>query len=646
MAGGSSNPASRAAVAVTTGEASGATVRGDRAGTGPGRAGEARWLLPAAVVAVAAIPPLVALIALRTPRWYPIFDMALIETAVRDVASGHPPLLGLVGRFGDFAVPGHHPGALGYYALWPFYAAAGGSSWALRFSSFVLTALAFASVGWIASRRGGRTLVVGVAALLALLVATYPAFLPVEPWNPYEPVFWWPVVLLGVWSVLEDDLAVLPLTVFAASLCAETHISYVGLAGGLGAVTAGVLATRAVRRRSDRRQMGRLAAWGGASLALGVVLWIPPVAQQLFGTHPNLSIIWHDFARPPSAALGWRRGAELLLANMNPVRFLDGRAGLVFGGPRLPGGALVVAWAATVVAARPLRDRRPLRLHAVVGAALLLGLMSARSVHGLAYPYLFLWAWPLAALMILAGGWTVAARWRAVSTSGRGVRLDRLDRIAPALAAAALVAFTGVATARAATVETGTERASAALGGVVRPTVATLEGSHRPGYGRAGRYLVTWTDTMSVNGQGWGLVNELLREGLDVGVPAGYSAMLPGNRTRTRSEATALVHLSVGPDIRTWRSCPGAREIALHDPRTAADRAEARRLTARAQARLREVGAADLAPGVETSILTLGLNPRVPADVHADLVRIVARGFPLAVFAASPDVACPGPTGG
>ncbi len=278
---------------------------------------------------------------------------------------------------------------------------------------------------------------VGVAALLALLVATYPAFLPVEPWNPYEPVFWWPVVLLGVWSVLEDDLAVLPLTVFAASLCAETHISYVGLAGVLGAVTAGVLATRAVRRRSDRRQMGRLAAWGGASLALGVVLWIPPVAQQLFGTHPNLSIIWHDFARPPSAALGWRRGAELLLANMNPVRFLDGRAGLVFGGPRLPGGALVVAWAATVVAARPLRDRRPLRLHAVVGAALLLGLMSARSVHGLAYPYLFLWAWPLAALMILAG----AGRWRPggarLHLRPRG-RLDRLDRIAPALAAAAL----------------------------------------------------------------------------------------------------------------------------------------------------------------------------------------------------------------
>ena len=51
-------------------------------------------------------------------------------------------------------------------------------------------------------------------------------------------------------SVLCDDLVVLPVAVFAGSLCAQAHVAYVGLVVGLSALVLGTLAARV--RRSDR----------------------------------------------------------------------------------------------------------------------------------------------------------------------------------------------------------------------------------------------------------------------------------------------------------------------------------------------------------------------------------------------------------
>ena len=61
--------------------------------------------LPAGVViaflvALLALPLVVALVALRHPHWYPLLDMAQTEIRVRDVTSAHPPLIGLAGRIG------------------------------------------------------------------------------------------------------------------------------------------------------------------------------------------------------------------------------------------------------------------------------------------------------------------------------------------------------------------------------------------------------------------------------------------------------------------------------------------------------------------------------------------------------------------
>ena len=77
-------------------------------------------LIGAGLLALLALPLIVALAVLAQKRWYPILDLAMTEIRVRDVASSHPPLIGLVGRIGPLGRQGSHPGPMSFWALrWP-----------------------------------------------------------------------------------------------------------------------------------------------------------------------------------------------------------------------------------------------------------------------------------------------------------------------------------------------------------------------------------------------------------------------------------------------------------------------------------------------------------------------------------------------
>ena len=149
-----------------------------------------------------AVPMVVALVVLRHPRWYPLLDLAWTEMRLRDVWSAHPPLLGLAGRIGPFGHQGSHPGPISFYALWPFYQLFGASSWAMEAASVALHVVAIGVMLWIANRRGGLRLVLGLAAVLAVLLRALGAVFLTQAWNPYLPVLWWLVFLLAVWAVL------------------------------------------------------------------------------------------------------------------------------------------------------------------------------------------------------------------------------------------------------------------------------------------------------------------------------------------------------------------------------------------------------------------------------------------------------------
>ena len=229
---------------------------------GPRSGDRTRWIL-LALIAVLVLPLVVAAVALRTPRWYPVLDLAMTELRLRDVFTSHTPLIGLPGRIGRFPEQGSHPGPMSFYALWPTWKLFGSSAWGMQVGALVLNAVCVSAAVVIANRRGGLRLAVAVAALLALLLNGYGISTLAEPWNPYMPLLWWVVTLLAVWSVLCGDVVLLPVAVVAASMAAQTHVPYLGLCLGVGAVA--VVSLVLQWRRGERRP--EIRRWGLVALA-------------------------------------------------------------------------------------------------------------------------------------------------------------------------------------------------------------------------------------------------------------------------------------------------------------------------------------------------------------------------------------------
>src|SRR5947209_5324299 len=265
--------------------------------------------LIAALVAVLSIPLVIALVVLHEPRWYPLLDWAQTEIRVRDVISSHPPLIGLAGRIGPFGVNGgSHPGPLSFYALWPFWRLFGASAYGLQVGNVALDIAAIGLSLWIAFRRGGAALALSIAVVLAVLMRAYGPFMLTSPWNPYLPVLWWFVFLLAAWSLLAADFAMLPVAAFAGSFCVQTHISYLGLVGGLGVLVLGTITYSLFRRRYDPVSRRKLRRWGAVAVGLFVVFWTPPVIDQAVHSPGNITVIREYFGSPPDPPIGLRDG--------------------------------------------------------------------------------------------------------------------------------------------------------------------------------------------------------------------------------------------------------------------------------------------------------------------------------------------------
>jgi hypothetical protein len=591
-----------------------------------------------------AVPLVVGLAVLAEPRWFPVLDMAQTELRVRDVASRHIPLIGLAGRIGPIGDQGSHPGPLSFWLLWPPYQLFGASAWALLGAAATLHTVAVGACLWVASRRRGLALVLGLGLVLALLLRAYTAHVLLEPWNPYMPVTWWVLYLLALWAVLDGDAPMLPVAVVAGSFGAQTHVPYVGPVAGLAALTVVLLAWRAWRGRrdEDRAPMRRLGRWSLVAAVLAVALWTAPVVDELGSDRGNISRLADHFATPPEESIGLGEGAELLLRHLNPWRIVD--VDLVssrFAEPSvLPGLALLVAWGVAVVLAWRLRSTLLLRLHLVLGAALVITGITMSRIFGYVWFYLSFYAWGLTALVVLATVWTlleaVAARRRA---SGAPVprRAVRAGGIALVGATALSTLVFGLA---ARDTEITDTRESEQLGEVVPPTLAALERPDVLGGGKDGRYLVDFTiDPIAIGSQGFGLVNELERAGYDVGLPELHWAGGTRHRVREPSEVTGILHLAVGGAIAELEARPELEEVARADTRSRAEQAESDRLAPELEAELQAAGLDDLAQDVDRLLFAVALDPRLPAAAHAKALRLMELGLPIAVFLGPPEPA-------
>jgi hypothetical protein len=616
------------------------------------------------------IPLAMALGVLHHPRWYPLLDLAQTEMRVRDVGSGHPPLVGLAGRLVGYGVSGSHPGPLSFYSLFPFYKLFGSSAWALEVAAASLNLIAMGLAIWMGHRRGGLYGALGMAAALALLGRAYGADWLTEPWNPYMPMLWWTVFLMAAWSILCDDLAMLPVAVFAGTFCMQTHIPYTGMVGGMGVlVIAATVVTHWAHRRdspedkSARRR--RLLRWALPSVALLGALWVPPIYDQMTRDPGNLAIIKENFVHPPEVeqedgtrapepTVGVTTATKTLLANLDVTTLVRGgqRDNEADTGVNVLGLGLLAVWAAAAVVAWRKGYDQVLRLHLVVAAALVFGLFSISRILGFLWYYLVLWSWGTMTLAVVATIWTAAlfvgerARGTIPADTGdeanaRETGTQRADRqelrlVATAGLGAVLVAATASFTYDAAHTEFPADRESRSLRHIAPVVVDALDSGELPGGGRDGRYLVVWDeDALAIGSQGYGFLNELERQGFDVGVRRAHATGSVPHRVRAPEDATASVNYVIGQaNIDRWRSDPAAVEVTFFEPRTPSQLERFDELHAEVVAGLTDAGLNDLVTLLDNKLFLVGLDPRTPSDLADKVGQMMDLGLPTAVFVA------------
>jgi hypothetical protein len=612
--------------------------RGAADGTSPTRSGARTWWVIALLVALLAIPLVVALAVLSRPHWYPLLDLAQTEMRVRDVASVHTPLIGLPGRIKGYPNQGSHPGPISFYALWPFYHLFGNGAFGLEAASASLHLVAIAIALLIARRRGGTAFVLGVAAALSLLYASYGGALLTQAWNPFMPVSWWVVFLLAVWSVACDDLAMLPIAVAAGTFCMQTHLPYLGLAGVMLIATFVFIGVSLWRNRDDAAARGKALRWGAASIVLGVVLWLPPIIQQFTHSPGNLSVVVDSLRHPNGAAAGLRQGLHVVLYNLNPFSLISNRGVIPdarqVSGTVVPGALFFLAWLASAVLAWRMRNQSLVRLHAVLAVALVLGAFSIVNITGGVLYYLILWMAGLTVLMGIALVTTVVA-WLS----------NRLAEPARQRAArwgvVGLVTLVVVSTAffvdDAAYTQVANPAVTRSVAAVIPPTLAALDSGTAPGGGRAGRYYVTWDDQPTIGARGYSLLNELDRHGFHAGADIVNRVGVTTHRVMNPNQATAEVHLVSGDAIDAWARRPGVVRVAYYDPLNAAQRADFNRLQQQVEAELRARGYANIADLVaHDNLIIAALAPGLPRDLALQIQHLSDLGVPVAVFVGPP----------
>jgi hypothetical protein len=595
-------------------------------------------LVLAALAVVLVAPLVVGLIALREPTWFPVLDLAMTEFRVRDVFTSRIPLIGLPGRIGrTLTEQGSHPGPLSFYLVAPGYRLFGSTAWAMQVATVLVHAVAIVAALLIARRRGGLRMAAAVALLLAVLMRGYGITLLTQPWNPYLPVLWWVVLLLAVWSVLDDDVPMLPVAVLAASIAAQTHVPYLALSLGLGALAVAA-AVRTTRR--DRAAW----RWIAAAAVLGVVLWAPPLIDQLTRDPGNLSILLEHFGDPPEEAVGLGTGVELTIQHLDLGDLLasdDGvleRATAGTTGPLAVGLFVLVDWLVSVAIAVRLRHRSLLHLHAVVAAGLVLAAISISRIFGSLWWYLMLWAWGVALLLALAIGWTVVelvrSRRAPRDTGGRDETggLPRSVLVLGGLTVAVSVLFA----VNALDAEPPAPRLSEGLAALVPATVEALEDGVGGATGRDGTYVVSWNDTVHIGSQAYGLVSELERRGFRAGMTTGLRVPLTPYRTFEPGDATVEIHFASGRHIASFAEKPGVVRVASADVRTPAERAEFDRLRASLFDELTEQGLDDIADELDDNLFAASIDPRLERATRERVARLEALGEPMAVFIAPP----------
>lgn len=592
---------------------------------------------PLGIAAIVASPLILAAIVLAARPWAPVLDMAMTELRVRDVGTRHTPLIGLPGRIGNFPDQGSHPGPLSFYVLAPFYRLSGARAWGLELGSVAINSIAVAILVWIGHRRAGLLGTVALGAVAAIAVRGYGLNVLTHPWNPYFPVLLWLVVLAAAWSVVLGDHWMAVAAVVAASIAAQTHVSYLLNSIAMSVLVLVVTGWR-LRRREARSDV--LAPFL-VTFGIGAVLWIPPFLDQLFRDPGNITALVKHFASdPPEPAIGLGEGVRVFLRHLDaPSATVDlfarsnafvHRSGLEHGRPLF--GLMVLAlWIVAAVGARRMRHRQLEGLNVVLAVALVTGFVSTVRIFGKVWYYLTLWAWGTTLMMVLSIAWTAWALLR-----GRGdAQGETVDpRSAVVVGAVTIAVCTAMSIGAAVVLDVPEPQLSDGLLAVVPDTEAAIDAAVGPAVGRDGRYIVRWNDSLLIGSQGYGLVNELERDGYHVGVQDEYRVPVTPQRVFDEGTYDAEIQFVSGKYIDQARRRDGFVEVASADVRSDAERARFAELRSRVLARLAAVGREDMIDEVDSNLFGASLDADLPRDIVDDMSEMLLLGVPIGVFLA------------
>ncbi len=274
-----------------------------------------RWLLLILALTVGILPVVLTAHRGLDQGWRPVADNPRLAVDAASFASGHPPLLGAHSTTLEVTThitPVHHPGPSEAWLLGSVQAVWPGSR-SLIVSVAALAAAAAAVIVLAASKIAGPWAGLAAGAVAGGVAARLGTPVLADIWNPYVPILPLAAAVTAAWAAaLVRWRPGLPLAVLFGTISVQAHVTHAPLL--VAAVApAVVLAWVGRSRRADTADADRSveAVEGGPepahgsvggrrihlvaailALAIGCILWFPPVLSEATAHHSNVANLW------------------------------------------------------------------------------------------------------------------------------------------------------------------------------------------------------------------------------------------------------------------------------------------------------------------------------------------------------------------